>query len=336
MSPFGKTQATLSNPKNNRPAALFLLCAAWIALSLPAGRELSGIAPALWQDFARESITAALLFAGFYMLARSWISELRPLSSVGFVRRPGIATEFGIGAALGWSIALAFVLPAVLTGNLSLTFGFNSIAIFRMVLSAATLVAFACVMQLVIAGLPTRLLVRATTPTWTTVAIVLVGICLALTQGSSNGGSFLFVALAAALFCTAFLRTRAIWLPLGLQIGWTVSLALLFGANSPYEPLGYGIIQSDTGGPAWLTGGPFGPEASTFAILVLILAIIVLVRITRDYAWHYTYQPIVGAGYSVEVAPPAEHIKEEQRAAKAVPLVQIQGLPPADPSDPIL
>ena len=187
-----------------------------------------------------------------------------------------------------------------------------------------------------IAGLPTRLLVRATSPSWTTTAVVFVAACLVVTRGSGDGSSVLFAALAAALLCTAFLRTRALWLPLGLQIGWTLSLQLLFGANSPYEPLGYGIIQGDTGGPAWLTGGPFGPEASSFAIVILILAIVALIRITRDYAWHYTYQPIVGSAYPVEVAPPAEHIKEEQRAAKATPLVQIQGLPPSGPSDPVL
>ena len=61
------------------------------------------------------------------------------------------------------------------------------------------------------------------------------------------------------------------------------------------------------------------------AVIVLVLAIVVLVRVTRDYAWHYTYQPIVGAAYAVEVAPPAEHMAEERKAAVAVPLVQIQG-----------
>ena len=323
-------------PRTSRPAALFLLSAAWIVLSLSVAHELCALAPALWQDFARQLIAAVLLFAGFYVLARAWVPDLRPLSSIGFVRRPGIATEFGLGAALGWAIALAFILPAVLTGNQSLTFGFNQIAIFRTLISAATLVAFACVTQLVIAGLPTRLLVRATSPSWTTAAVVFVAACLVVTRGSGDGSSVLFAALAAALFCTAFLRTRALWLPLGLQIGWTLSLQLLFGANSPYEPPGYGIIQGDTGGPAWLTGGPFGPEASSFAIVILILAIVALIRITRDYAWHYTYQPIVGAAYPVEVAPPAEHIKEEQRAAKATPLVQIQGLPPSGPSGPVL
>lgn len=321
----------------SRSASLFLLTAAWIVLSLAAGREASALAPALWEDLVREVATAGLLFAGFYLLAKRWLPDLRPLSSVGFVRRPGIATEFGVGAALGWAVAIALVLPALLTGNLSLTFGFNALALTHLLLSVAVLVSFALVVQLVLAGLPVRLLVRATGPGWAVGAVIFVAVCLGITGAQGQGSSVLVSALTVAMFCTAFLRTRAIWLPLGLQIGWMVSLQLIFGAASPYTPPTYGLVQSDTGGPAWLTGGAFGPEASLFAVVVLIAALIVLYRVTRDYAWHYTYQPIVGAGYAMDVAPPAEHVREEQKAAARMPLVQIGGIaaaappPPADP-----
>ncbi len=317
---------TSSSGKTTRPAALFLLSCAWLVLALGAGREMSGLVPALWQDFARLAGAALLLFTGFYFMGRSQ-PDMRPLSSVGLVLRPGIATEFGVGAAVGWGIAIALVLPAMLTGNLSLTFSWDATALTRMLLSAAMLAAFAAVVQLVLAGLPMRMLVASVGPTWATVAVIFVCCCMALAGQAGEGSSLLFVALAAGLFCAAYLRTRAIWLPLGLQIGWTVGLQLLFGANSPYEPPGYGIVQSDSGGPAWLTGGPFGPEASLAAMLVLIGAIIVLFRVTRDYAWHYTYKPIEGAAHAVVVAPPAEHVKEEAKFAAVAPLVQIGGLP---------
>jgi hypothetical protein len=317
---------------SSRSAVLFLAAAAWIFLSLGAGRETSGAVPALWTDLVRLAVDAIVLFLGFYFLSRAWVTDLRPLSSVGFVRRPGAATEFGVGAAVGWGIAVALVLPAVLTGNLSLTFSADPTALSRTVVSVAVLVCFALLMQLVLAGLPTRLLHRAIGARWTMVAVIFVAVVLALTGQQGQGSSLLFTGLAAALFCMGYLRTRAIWVPLGLQIGWTVGLALLFGANSPYTPPTYGIVQSDTGGSAWLTGGPFGPEASLFAIVVLIAALFALHRVTRDYAWHYTYQPILGAGQAVEIAPPAEHVREEKRVAAAAPLVQIAGIAPAPPA----
>jgi hypothetical protein len=288
--------------------------------------------PAPWQDAVHEVIAAALLAGGFYAIARAYVHDLRPLSSIGFVLRPGIAVEFGRGAALGWGMAIALVMPAMLTGNLDITLHFTAIACARFVLSAIVLTAFALVIQLVLAGLPVRLLVRSTGPAWATSAVIFVVACLAISGQGGQGRGLIFMALAASLFVAGYLRTRAIWLPLGIQIGWTLSLQLIFGANSPYTPVTYGIVQSDTGGPAWLTGGPFGPEASAFGVVVLIAALIVLFRITKDYAWHYTWQPIEGAGAPVVVAPPEEHIREEKKHAATVPLVQIGGLAPASPS----
>ncbi len=92
-------------------------------------------------------------------------------------------------------------------------------------------------------------------------------------------------------------------------------------------------MQSQAGGPLALTGGSFGPEASGFAVLVLLAALVALFRLTRNYAWHYTYQPVEPAGYPMEVAPPAEHLREERRAAASVPLVQIDGVTHSDTSN---
>lgn len=310
----------------SRPAVTFVLSAAWIVLCLLAAGELSRLAPPSVSDLVRELIAAVLLGGGFYAMARTWVPDLRPLSSIGFVRRPGIAGEFARGAALGWGVAIALVLPALLTGNLSMQFAFDLPTLARTLVSALMLTLFSVVVQLVLAGLPVRMLMKATNPAWTVAAVVFVVTLLALTGAASQGRTLPTMALAASLFVAGFLRTRAIWFSLGLQLGWSLVLQLLFGASSPYTPASFGSIQSVAEGPVWLTGGPFGPEASVIAIAVLIAALVALYRLTRDYAWHYTWQPQEGAGYAVDIAPPAEHVKEEQRHAVAAPLVQIGGL----------
>lgn len=310
----------------SRPAATFLLSAAWIVLCLLSAGELSRLVPPFWTDFTRELIAAVLLGGGFYALAKAWVPELRPLSSIGFVRRPGIGGEFARGSALGWGIAIALVLPALLTGNLSMQFTFDAATLARTLFSAVLLTLFALVVQLIVSGLPIRMLLKATSPGWTAAAVVFVVTMLAITGAASQGRTLPIMVLAALLFVAGFLRTRAIWFSLGLQLGWSLVLQLLFGASSPYTPTTFGSIQSVLDGPIWLTGGPFGPEASVVTILVLITALVVLFRLTRDYAWHYTWQPKEGAGYATEVAPPAEHLREEQRQAAVAPLVQIGGL----------
>ena len=192
--------------------------------------------------------------------------------------------------------------------------------------SAAVLALFALNVQMILAGLPARLLLRIAGPGLTAAATILAAAFVVFVGQPQPGRNLLFAALAAALFSAAFLRTRAAWLPIGLQVGWTLSLQLLFGAASPYTPPTTGLVQSQIGGPPGLTGGAFGPEASGVAVLILIAALIALFRTTREYAWHYTYQPITAAGYPMDVAPPAEHLQEEQRAAAKAPLVQIAGI----------
>jgi hypothetical protein len=54
----------------------------------------------------------------------------------------------------------------------------------------------------------------------------------------------------------------------------------------------------------------------------------VLVRVTRDWAWYYTYKPIEPGGYPMDVAPPPAHIEMESKAASAPALVQILPVTP--------
>jgi hypothetical protein len=87
------------------------------------------------------------------------------------------------------------------------------------------------------------------------------------------------------------------------------------------------IVEARTIGHLGLTGGDYGPEGSTFTALVLLIGIVVLVRVTRDYAWHYTYDPIVAAGYPMEAPPPAAHVAMEQQARPVAPASLVQILP---------
>jgi hypothetical protein len=98
------------------------------------------------------------------------------------------------------------------------------------------------------------------------------------------------------------------------------------------------IVDTRAYGPAWLTGGEYGPAAAAFLILLLLAAIPILVRATSDYAWSYTHPPLIPGGYDVTLAPPAAHVAMEQAAESAQPvnpasLVQIL---PSTPQNPIV
>lgn len=77
--------------------------------------------------------------------------------------------------------------------------------------------------------------------------------------------------LAAGLYLGfAYLRTRQLWLPIGLHIGWNFFEGYIFGFPVSGMPTSR-LIQHTVAGPELITGGAFGPEAGLIIIPALAL-----------------------------------------------------------------
>lgn len=111
---------------------------------------------------------------------------------------------------------------------------------------------------------------------WATV--VPVGIVFALLHGSNPGATWFSTANTAGfgiLFGYAYLRSRDLWLPIGLHFGWNFTLPL-FGVNvSGLRMKVTGYEMSWTAGSLW-SGGAYGPEASILTSVVLIALFVYL------------------------------------------------------------
>jgi hypothetical protein len=101
------------------------------------------------------------------------------------------------------------------------------------------------------------------------------------------------------------------------------------------------VIQSNTVGPLWMTGGEYGPEASAVTAIVILLGIFVVYRTTRGLAYLHTQPVIVAAGIPVDLdamsstlAP--HHPVAPPPAPAGTTLVQIESAPkPPLPSPPL-
>jgi uncharacterized protein len=81
-------------------------------------------------------------------------------------------------------------------------------------------------------------------------------------------------------FAYAALRSRALWLPVGLHIGWNFFEGVVFGF--PVSGLTTTrLLQHTATGPALWTGGPFGPEAGLILLPALALGALVVWAWTR-------------------------------------------------------
>jgi hypothetical protein len=89
-----------------------------------------------------------------------------------------------------------------------------------------------------------------------------------------KGFTFVNTALAGVWLAVAYLRTRSLWLPLGVHWAWNWALGSLFGlpvsgiTTIAPNPLLHGTDL----GPAWLTGGSYGIEGGLACTIALIVS----------------------------------------------------------------
>jgi membrane protease YdiL (CAAX protease family) len=72
-----------------------------------------------------------------------------------------------------------------------------------------------------------------------------------------------------------YLSSGRLWLSMGMHVGWNFFQGPVFGyAASGHETAS--LISQHPAGPAWLTGGAYGPEGSVITIPVVLLALAVM------------------------------------------------------------
>ncbi len=88
------------------------------------------------------------------------------------------------------------------------------------------------------------------------------------------------IALAGVFFAFAWWRTKSLWLPIGLHIGWNFTLGVVFGFPVSGMPT-YRLAAPTITGPAVWTGGEFGPEAGLVLIPVLVFGALLVYGYTH-------------------------------------------------------
>jgi uncharacterized protein len=331
------TQPALPDPVIPRSMqfALFVTGFLWLLAAHSAADHASQLLStrlnfALLQPPILEALFLFLLLAGFATL--SWIA-----TRVGGIRhtnalpsRPTTRREFQLGAALGWAMLLAAILPMMIAGSLHPQFWLSPRSWLDALISLLTLALGTLALEAAFRGYLYRRLIAAMGPVMATILLSAIYALVSSFRPNSTGFSVLVAFLLGILFSMAYLRTHALWLGWGLHFAWDAAMGILFGLPvaglATYTSL---VDDTTTSGPLWLTGGLYGPEGALFTAIIILAAMAVLYRLTREYAWAYTHPPIVSAGYPMDIAPPQAHTDmEAAAAAKPAPLVQILGSTP--------
>ncbi|WP_433825003.1 lysostaphin resistance A-like protein [Actinoplanes sp. CA-015351] len=225
------------------------------------------------------SLTLGAAAAILTILLYAWTARRIEKREPTDVPRAGWFRATARGTLAGVGLFVATVLPIAVFGGFRIagwgSFG-GMLTIFGLMMAVAT------VEEVLFRGILFRL-VEQRTGTWIALAVsaTLFGLLHLVNDPSAIGGALAIIA-AGSMTAAAYVATRALWLPIGLHLGWNFAEGGIFGVEvSGSDNAATGLLRGVFDGPALLTGGGFGPEASVFAVLACLVTTWYLLRVAQ-------------------------------------------------------
>jgi membrane protease YdiL (CAAX protease family) len=124
--------------------------------------------------------------------------------------------------------------------------------------------------------------------------VLLSSILFSLSHLANPNWSWLAVinlTLNGLFLAFAYLRTRQLWLPIGIHIGWNFFLGPIFGFPVSGTD-SFILINQTVDGPELLTGGAFGPEAGLINLPIIALGAVLVYLYTKEDAQSRTQESL--------------------------------------------
>ncbi|HEX6648120.1 MAG TPA: type II CAAX endopeptidase family protein [Pyrinomonadaceae bacterium] len=262
-------------------AAWFVIGAIlWVAYSI-----VLAVAPQLRPSFFaadfvfRLALLASALGAG-YLCAR--LLEGLPWRSLGLTLHLGWLRDLVIGSAVGF-VSLAIAVGIATAGGglrFSLTAAAATSLLRSMIGSGGLLVVAALAEEAMFRGYGLQTLARARL-VWLGLLLTSVPFGVAHLDNPNVVPfvTFANTTLAGIWLGAAYLKTRSLWLPLGVHWAWNWALGWFFGLPiSGINIVSNPLLRGTDIGPAWLTGGTYGIEGGIGCTVALILSTLFLWR----------------------------------------------------------
>ena len=230
----------------------------------------SGAADIVAEFIFRGALLGAALGAG-YFCAR-WLEGL-PWRSLGLTFHSGWLRDLIFGFVIGF----ASLVVAVGIASKGLKFSLADTGWLGLVRSGigsgALLFVAALAEEAMFRGYGLQTLTRAKLA-W--LGVLLTSVPFALVHLTNPnvvpGVTFANTALAGIWLAAAYLRTRSLWLALGVHWSWNWALGWFFGLPvSGIRLVSNPLLEAQDSGPKWLTGGSYGIEGGVACMIALIL-----------------------------------------------------------------
>jgi hypothetical protein len=221
------------------------------------------------------------LLGSFKVMTR--VFEHKPLGVVGLAFHPCWMKELCVGLGIGVSmmvsvggvealLGLARFAPNTLPASKELAYGSG---LFLVLFLGATNE------ELLFRGYPFQRLVESLGPAGA-VAVSSAFFGLAHLGNSHHTWiSTVNTMLAGVPLSIAYLRTRSLWMPVGMHFTWNYVQGFVFGLPVSGYTFSLALFKAQVHGATWLTGSEYGPEGGLLSTVVLVGAGICLFMSTR-------------------------------------------------------
>ncbi len=250
----------------------FLQLIAVVAVSFLAGQAVGLADGHVWLSLTVGVVGAAVAVLVYYGVVR--VTEKREVTeAAGRTAVSGLVR----GTLLG------VVIFAAVIGDIAVNGGYRILGLGEHPIEAVGLIGFmaaaATTEELLFRGVVFRHLEKLT-GTWLalTVSALAFGGMHLLNEDATWWGALCVAIAGGGMLTSAYVATRNLWLPIGLHFGWNYAQSAIFGSEVSGNGVRQGILDSESTGNVWLSGGQFGPEASVFTVLAGVL-------VTAGFLW---------------------------------------------------
>jgi len=255
--------------------AVVLMLVAYVAVGMVLGVVYEGLH---WQP----PLLTTLLLVNLLMLPcllgvfkiMTGVFDRKPLGSAGLTFHQRAGKEMALGVALGTTMMLAVAALERLLGLA--TFRATNEPPRQFVAGGAFLL-----LVLLVAAANEEMLFRGyafqrlVDSVGAIAAVALFSLLFGLSHLANPAHTWVSTVntvLVGIPFAIAYLRSRSLWIPIGMHFAWNFIQGFVLGFQVSGLAFPFSLLQAEVGGADWLTGGRYGPEGGLVATAVIVLA----------------------------------------------------------------
>lgn len=236
------------------------------------------------EPFIMVQVASGVATAVAVFIAR-WLLDRRSIRSLGLALNRRALIDLGVGILLA-AVMMALIFTASWAAGWLRVTGFGwetanpAALLWRSALWGVLFIAVGFYEELMTRGYILQNLEDGLNTFW---AVIISSAIFGLLHVDNPGAGWVAVVgitAAGLMFAYGYLRTRSLWLAIGLHIGWNFFEGVVFGFPvSGLETARF--LEIEVAGPAAWTGGAFGPEAGLVMLPALLAGVALIHLYTR-------------------------------------------------------